>query len=49
MGTTSARAADRPHPCPHCRCTHPDTVDMGYVDKSAPMYPLVELVMEATR
>lgn len=39
---------DRPHRCPWCRC-NPDTVDhMGRVDKKAPMYHLVELVMAAS-
>jgi hypothetical protein len=35
----------KPHPCPHCRCSHPDHVPMGYVNKAAPFYPLVELVL----
>ena len=33
----------RPHRCPHCVCLD-EHVPMGYVNKAAPFYPLVEYI-----
>jgi hypothetical protein len=39
--------ATTPHGCPHCRCDWDDTDDCGRVDKDAPFYALVELILSA--
>jgi hypothetical protein len=40
---------NRPHHCPHCICVHDTIDDMGYVNKAAEFYPLVQLIDSATK
>jgi hypothetical protein len=37
------------HDCPHCRCLPYGVGELGYVNRDAPYYPLVELCDQATK
>jgi hypothetical protein len=39
----------RPHACPHCICLYEDYDGMGMVNKDAPFYPLITLILEHER